>query len=137
MERPIQGARRSSLELLATGVYPFGPASRSGSEAALSQAVTARSRGGECPETLGQALHPPAQPLDGPPQGFELLGVPPLYPRVVLRGQPPQGPHLVRHSSRPDGPPTHQGRTGPARTVWHQDELLALDLVEHEPPKCS
>jgi len=35
-----------------------------------------------------------AQPLDALPQGFDLPGLPPLFP-LVLRGQPPQGPRQL------------------------------------------
>ena len=44
---------------------------------------------GERPVELGQARHPLFEPLDLPLQGFDLLGVRPLFP-LLLRGQPLQ-----------------------------------------------
>ena len=57
--------------------------------AAASDPAAAR-RSAERPVVLGQVRHLPAQPLDLPPQGFDLLGLPPPF-RLVLRGQLLQG----------------------------------------------
>ena len=55
--------------------------------AALSPAVAARSRGARCPVVLGQACHLLVEPLDSPPQGGVLPGLP--------LDLPPQGLDLL------------------------------------------
>jgi len=93
------------LRTVSGSVRHRGPARAS---AALSPAVSARSRDARCPVVLGQACHLlvepldsppqggvlPGLPLDLPPQGFDLFGVPPLF-LLVLHGQPPQGPRQL------------------------------------------
>ena len=50
-------------------------------------------RHGECPVVVAQVCHLPAEPLDLLLQGFDLLGLPPLFP-LGLRGQPLEGGRL-------------------------------------------
>ena len=100
-------------------------------------------RRGERLVIRSQPRHLPAEPLDLPLQGFDLLGVPPLF-HLVLRGQPFQGVRQLPFQPGQTAPSLSRQLHGrpiapnPARIVrragrQHHDPL-ALDLPEHDPP---
>ena len=80
---------------------------------------------------LGRACRQHVMPLDAPPQGFDLPGLPPLL-RLVTRRQPPQG---LRHllPLRGHRPPSLVRRFGTTTNSsplvsWSTETFLAVPL---------